>query len=88
MLKALLIIIVLFLAVGYAIVLLRQLNSTAQQLGKLRQDLAKSDANLNDKLNTIQDKQAVQEALLGTDEPKTTNDTTSSTRSEKTARRT
>ncbi len=65
MLKALLFIIVLFLACGYAIVLLRQLNSTAQQLGKLRQNLAKSDANLNDKLKTIQDKQAVQETLLG-----------------------
>lgn len=64
MLKALLIIIVLFVGCGYAIVLLRQLNSTAQQLGKLRQDLAKSDANLNDKLKTIQDQQAVQEMLL------------------------
>jgi predicted PurR-regulated permease PerM len=57
MLKVLIIIIVLFLACGYAIVLLRQLNSTAQQLGKLRQDLAKSDANLNDRLKTIQAKQ-------------------------------
>lgn len=57
MLKALIIIIVLFLACGYAIVLLRQLNSTAQQLGKLRQDLAKSDANLNDRLKTIQARQ-------------------------------
>jgi len=64
MLKPLLVIIVLFLGCGYAIVLLRQLNSTAQQLGKLRQDLARSDANLNDKLKTIQDKQAVQETLL------------------------
>lgn len=57
MLKALLVIIVLFLACGYAIVLLRQLNSTAQQLGKLRQDLAKSDAKVNDKLQEIEERQ-------------------------------
>lgn len=64
MLKVLIIIIVLFLACGYAIVLLRQLNSTAQQLGKLRQDLAKSDANLNDRLKTIQARQETPETPL------------------------
>ncbi len=64
MLKVLIIIILLFLACGYAIVLLRQLNSTAQQLGKLRQDLAKSDANLNDRLKTIQARQETLETPL------------------------
>ena len=71
MLKTLIIIIVLFLACGYAIVLIRQLTSTAQQLGKLRHDLAKSDANLNDQLKVIQAKQVV---------PQTPLDATSSTR--------
>ncbi len=64
MFKALIVIIVLFVACGYAIVLLRQLNSTAQQLGKLRQDLAKSDAKLNDQLKTIQ---AQQQTLSSTE---------------------
>ncbi|HVF85711.1 MAG TPA: hypothetical protein VM821_06995 [Abditibacteriaceae bacterium] len=64
MLKVIIIIIVLFLACGYAIILLRQLNSTAQQLGKLRHDLAKSDANLNDQLKVIQAQQVTPQTPL------------------------
>ena len=62
MFKALLIVILLLIACGYALLLLRRLGDTVQQLGKLREDLARSDANLNDQLQTIQERQAAPDA--------------------------
>ena len=58
MMKLILITIVLVVAYGFAVILLRRLTSIAQQPASLRDDLKRNEARLNAQLHALQEQQS------------------------------
>lgn len=59
--KTILLLILLFLAYGYAVWLLKRLTNTTQQIAELRSQLLKNDEKLNAKIAVLQEQKARQE---------------------------
>lgn len=54
MFKAIALILLLFFAYGLAVILLRRLTQTTQQLGDLREQIARNDSKLSDQMRAVQ----------------------------------
>lgn len=53
MFKAIFLIVILFAAYGLAVILLRRLTQNAQQLGNLREQMARNDSKLSQELRAV-----------------------------------
>ena len=53
MAKAIFLILLLFLAYGLAVIMLRRLTQTTKQLGDLREQIARNDSKLSDQLQAV-----------------------------------
>ncbi|HEX8835246.1 MAG TPA: hypothetical protein VF719_13645 [Abditibacteriaceae bacterium] len=62
MIKIILLLILLMVAYGIAIILLRRLSQTTQQLANLRSEMRRNDEKLSAKIEVLQAQKAAQEA--------------------------